>query len=182
LASLFLFSLPSSQIPCVWFLYPLRFSPLIVGEQLGHSLNWCLSTWWSGVVGLGSTGRLFALVLPQMTRSAPKVKPPWAHVRAKRRTTFESRLLSMMECCIARDSPHQMGEVNSFLYVTIGLYMIIVNTLPSIAKNLSEAILFIEWAERPSFDIFLYLFIFPVWNSCPSFFLFRVWKNQCQTR
>jgi len=50
----------------------------------------------------------------------------------------------MMECCIARDSPHQMGEVNSFLYVTIGLYMIIVNTLPSIAKNLSEAILFIE--------------------------------------
>lgn len=93
------------------------------------------------MVGLGSTGRLFALVLPQMTRSAPKVKPPWAHVRAKRRTTFESRLLSMMECCIARDSPHQMGEVNSFLYVTIGLYMIIVNTLPSIAKNLSTAIL-----------------------------------------
>ena len=35
-----------------------------VGELFGHSLNWWQSTWWRGVVGLGSTGKLFAPVLP----------------------------------------------------------------------------------------------------------------------
>lgn len=49
-----------------------RFSFLIVGEQLGHSLNWWLGTWWRVVVGLGSTGRMFALVLPKWIRVHPR--------------------------------------------------------------------------------------------------------------
>lgn len=32
-----------------------------VGEPSDHGMSWWLSTWWTGVSGLGSTGKLFVL-------------------------------------------------------------------------------------------------------------------------
>ena len=52
-----------------------------------------------------------------------------------RKIYFGSSLLLERECCIARELLHQLAEF--YLYVTVGLP---VNTLPSVAKDLSEII------------------------------------------
>lgn len=116
----------------IWF-----YTFLYVGELLGDSLKWWLSTWWRAVTSPGSTGKLFAPVLP--TRSAG-VELSWDHVRASHwresiSWTYAASWGGVLEI------PLPVGWVwLFFLYMTVGL---LVNALPAITKNLLGSILFL---------------------------------------
>mgnify|MGYP001852791813 CR=1 FL=1 len=63
-----------------------------VGELLGHSLLWCLGTWWRVVAGPGSTGTLFALVLPIWPEG---VETGWSHLYSYEGQPWKGELLDV---------------------------------------------------------------------------------------
>lgn len=62
---------------------------------------------------------------------------------ASGRVFFGSRLFLQNDCYVVKELLYQLGEFNSYFYVWLS-----VNTLPSIVKTLSEAILLLHELNR----------------------------------
>ena len=72
-----------------------------------------------GVAGLGSTGKVFAPVLPSDQKGWTQGGANLGSYKSqplRRRAPPGHRLLSKEECCIAREPFPQLGEYNSSFY------------------------------------------------------------------
>lgn len=71
-------------------------------------------------------GHIVCTCAPHMSRrGGPRVEPPWAHIRAgtEGRASPGLGLLLKMECCMAREPTHELGEFRFSFYIRLLTYL-----------------------------------------------------------